>query len=85
MYSQTQNREVDEGDRKAMDDTLTQAPAIDKEAARAELKRRFSDTDLLTGLVQQAGREAVLDHKRTGVTVSTWRDGKLVIIQPEDI
>jgi len=72
-----------------MDSLLTQAPDVrldaDKEAARVELKRRFSDTDLLTSLIQQAGREAVLDHKRTGVTVSTWRDGKVVIIQPEDI
>ena len=72
-----------------MDSLLTQAPDVrldaDKEAARVELKRRFSDTNLLTSLIQQAGREAVLDHKRTGVTVSTWRDGKVVIIQPEDI
>jgi hypothetical protein len=72
-----------------MDSTLTQAPDVeldaDKLAARAELIRRFSDTDLLTSLIQQAGREAVLDHKRNGVSVSTWQDGKLVIIQPEDI
>ena len=72
-----------------MDSLLTQAPDVrldaDKEVARVELKRRFSDTNLLTSLIQQAGREAVLDHKRTGVTVSTWRDGKVVIIQPEDI
>lgn len=72
-----------------MDRALTQAPDVtldaDKLAARAELIRRFSDTDLLTSLIQQAGREAVLDHKRNGVSVSTWQDGKLVIIQPEDI
>lgn len=72
-----------------MDSLLTQAPDVrldaDKEAARAELRRRFSDTDLLTSLIQQGGHEAVLDHKRTGVTVSTWRSGKVVIIQPEDI
>ena len=72
-----------------MDSTLTQAPDVpldaDKQAARAELIRRFSDTDLLTSLIQQAGREADLDHKRNGVSVSTWQDGKLVIIQPEDI
>jgi len=72
-----------------MDSTLTQAPDVeldaDKLAARAELIRRFSDTDLLTSLIQQAGREAVLDHKRNGVSVSTWQDGKVVIIQPKDI
>lgn len=72
-----------------MDSVLTQEPEpkseSDKTAARAELIRRFSDTDLLTSLIQQAGREAVLDHKRNGVSVSTWQDGKLVIIQPENI
>lgn len=72
-----------------MNSTLTQTPDLhldaDKLAARAELIRRFSDTDLLTSLIQQAGREAVLDHQRNGVSVSTWQDGKLVIIQPEDI
>ena len=40
---------------------------------------------LLTDLIQQAGREAVLNHKRNGVSVSTWQDGKVVIIPPEDI
>ncbi len=72
-----------------MGSVLTQAPDVqldtDKMAARAELKRMFSDTDLLTSLIQQGGHEAVLDHKRTGVTTSTWRDDKVVIIQPEDI
>ncbi len=47
--------------------------------------RRFSHRDVLTHLIQQAAREAVLDHKRNGVSVSTFRDGKVVIIQPEDI
>jgi len=72
-----------------MSSVSTQEPNVQldtkKLAARAELKRLFSDTDLLTSLIQQAGHEAVLDHKRTGVTTSTWRDGKVVVIQPEDI
>ena len=72
-----------------MGSVLTQKPDVQldaaKLAARAELKRLFSDTDLLTSLIQQAGHEAVLDHKRVGVTTSTWRDGEVVVIQPEDI
>ena len=68
-----------------MDDTLTQAPATKKEAARAELIRRFSDRNLLTGLIQQAVHEAVLEHKRIGNPVAGSVDGKVVIFQPEDI
>lgn len=68
-----------------MDNALTQAPATTKEGAHAELDRRFSDRAALRGLIEQAAREAVLDHKRNGVSISSWQDGKLVIIQPEDI
>ncbi len=68
-----------------MDNTLTQDLATEKEAARAELIRRFSDRSLLTGLIQQAVREAVLEHKRAGNPVAGSVDGKVVIFQPEDI
>ena len=68
-----------------MNDTLTQAPATDKETARAELIRSFSDRDILTGLIQQAVHEAVLEHKRIGNPVAGSVDGKVVIFQPEDI
>lgn len=68
-----------------MDNTLTQAPATDKEAARAELVRRFSDRNLLTNLIQRAVREAVQEHKRAGNPVAGSVDGKVVIFQPEDI
>ena len=57
----------------------------EKEAARAELIRRFSDRDLLTSLIQQAVHEAVLEHKRIGNPVAGSVDGKVVIFQPEDI
>ncbi len=51
----------------------------EKEAARAELIRRFSDRDLLTSLIQQAVHEAVLEHKRIGNPVAGSVDGKVVI------
>ena len=57
----------------------------EKEAARAELIRRFSDRDLLTSLIQQVVHEAVLEHKRIGNPVAGSVDGKVVIFQPEDI
>ena len=68
-----------------MDSTLTQPAATEKEAARAELIRRFSDRELLTSLIQKAVREAVVEHKRAGNPVAGSVDGKVVIFQPEDI
>jgi len=68
-----------------MDNTLTQAQTTDKEAARAELRRRFTDRSLLTSLIQQAVRDAVLEHKRNGNPVAGSVDGEVVIFQPEDI
>lgn len=68
-----------------MDNTLPQVPATDKEAARAELIRRFSDRSLLTSLIQKAVRDAVLEHKRAGNPVAGSVDGKVVIFQPEGI
>ncbi len=68
-----------------MNDTLTQVPEAAQDAAHAELIRRFSSDDVLLSLVKQAVHEAVLDHKRVGNSVAAMKDGKVVIIQPEDI
>jgi hypothetical protein len=68
-----------------MDNTLTQAPATDKEVVRAELIRRFSDRSFLTSLIQKAVRDAVLEHKRAENPIAGSVDGKVVIFQPEDI
>ncbi len=68
-----------------MNDTLTQAPETAGEAAHAELIRRFSSDGVLLSLVKEAVHEAVLDHKRVGNPVAARKDGKIVIIQPEDI
>jgi hypothetical protein len=35
--------------------------------------------------MDRAVREALLQHKRAGNPVATWRDGQVVWIQPEDI
>ncbi len=68
-----------------MDNALTQAPQAATETAHAELIRRFSNDDVLFSLVKQAVHEAVLEHKRAGNPVAGSVDGKVVIIQPEDI
>ena len=75
-----------------MNSTLTLPPqtvdtaAYDAEMeARAEVVRRFSDGDLMTKLIRKGARAAMIDHKRNGVPIATSVDGKVVIIQPEDI
>ena len=35
--------------------------------------------------VQLAVNDALLDHKRAGNPIATWRDGKVVILQPHEI
>ena len=36
-------------------------------------------------ILQRAVQEALLMHKRAGNPIASWQDGKVVIIQPEDI
>jgi hypothetical protein len=36
-------------------------------------------------LFDQAGREALARHKRLGLPIVTWRDGRVVEIPPEEI
>jgi hypothetical protein len=51
----------------------------------------FSITEIMTdykaieGAMQRAVRDAVLAHARAGRSVPTWRDGKVVWLQPEEI
>jgi hypothetical protein len=35
--------------------------------------------------LRKAARDAVLDHARAGNPVCTWRDGKVVWLQPEEV
>ena len=52
---------------------------------KASLADIFDDTRQVTRRVQRAVREALLDHKRAGNPVAIWRDGKVVIVPPEEI
>lgn len=36
-------------------------------------------------IFRRAVREALLQHKRAGNPVAGWKDGKVVVIPPEDI
>ena len=41
--------------------------------------------DEITPAYQRAVREAVLRHMRNGHPIAIWRDGKVVILQGEEI
>ncbi|MBL8205538.1 MAG: hypothetical protein JNM09_14980 [Blastocatellia bacterium] len=48
--------------------------------------------DLLTqrgkeieAILREAGRQALLTHKKLGNPIASWQDGKVVIIPPEEI
>ncbi|MBF0175873.1 MAG: hypothetical protein HQL63_03350 [Magnetococcales bacterium] len=35
--------------------------------------------------VAEGGRRAALEHKRAGIPMAEWREGRLVLIPPEEI
>jgi hypothetical protein len=45
----------------------------------------FNDTNEVTQRARQAVRDALREHKRAGNPVAIWRDGKVVILPPEEI
>ncbi|MEO8433314.1 MAG: hypothetical protein ABI596_00335 [Pyrinomonadaceae bacterium] len=49
-------------------------------------KRIFIDYgDAIETVLQRAVNNALLIHKRLGNPIATWKDGKVVIIPPEEI
>ena len=50
-----------------------------------KIEEILRDERLLLSAVREGAREAVIMHKRLGNPIAGWRDGKVVIIQPEDI
>lgn len=45
----------------------------------------FEDKEKITKALSQAINEALLQHKKAGNPVVSWENGKIVLIQPEDI
>ena len=45
----------------------------------------FDDTREVTRRFGVAVKEAIMDHTRAGNPIAVWRDGGVVIVQPEDI
>jgi hypothetical protein len=49
---------------------------------REELRKRFLDENFMLGAVQNAVRNALMEHERAGNPVAEWRDGKVIIVPP---
>ena len=56
----------------------------DKKAV-ADPTLHFGNNDEITRAYQRAVREAVLRHKRNGNPIAISRNGKVVIVQPDEI
>jgi hypothetical protein len=61
----------------------------DEEPTKAELEAEaIADEDLQDRIVEAATRaiqEAVRDHKRAGNPIAELRDGRVVLVPPEEI
>lgn len=45
----------------------------------------INNTELILSAINHSIRNAVLQHKRAGNPIATWRDGKVVWIPAEEI
>jgi len=45
----------------------------------------FSNGDEIDRALRLAVSQALLQHKQAGNPIASWQDGKIVLIQPEDI
>ena len=59
---------------------MTNTPRNDK--ALAEI---LTDDALITAAVTRGAHRAVLEHARAGRSVAVWKDGKAVLIPPQEI
>ena len=55
------------------------------EAVLKDIDRIFAEGKEIDEAVKKAVRDAVRRHKQAGNPVVTWRDGKIVILKPEEI
>lgn len=52
---------------------------------RKDIGKLFNDREGMDRALAGAVRQALLQHKRMGNSVATWREGKVVWIAPEEI
>lgn len=61
----------------------------EKNPSKAELEAQAAaDEELQDRIVDAAGRaveEAIRGHKRAGNPIAVWKDGRVVLVPPEEI
>ena len=61
----------------------------EKSPSKAELEAQAAaDEELQDRIVDAAGRaveEAIRSHKRAGNPIAVWKDGRVVLVPPEEI
>lgn len=45
----------------------------------------LQDHDWVTAAIQRGARQALIKHKAMGVPIAIWREGKVVLVPPEEI
>ena len=51
-----------------------------------EFRRQIlAQADAVLGAIREAGRDALRMHKRMGLPIVSWQDGRVVLIPPEQI
>jgi len=71
-----------------MSDEQSQVIAIDELREQVDSSRRINlvkDADEIEQIFRKAVRRELWIHKRLGNPIATWKDGKVVIIPPEEI
>ena len=54
-------------------------------AEKKTIDELFRDGKEIDAALRNAVQQALLQHKKAGNPVAEWRDGKVVLIKPEDI
>jgi hypothetical protein len=54
-------------------------------ASSDEIEARLADDAGMEAAMRRGVREALLRHKKLGESIAVWRDGRVVIVPPEEI
>lgn len=49
------------------------------------LIENYKNDDWVTAAIHRGARNALIKHKALGVPIATWKDGKVVLVPPEEI
>ncbi len=54
-------------------------------SVKPDVRAVFADRERIEQALTRAVREAILRHKKLGESIAEWRDGRVVIVPPEEI